>query len=76
MYECTYVFIDVCMYAYMYVCIYANMYVCMYVYLCMYHGAMGRRIDPSWWTHWAISRSSQCPTTGVTKTVVCVILSV
>ena len=24
------------------------------------HGAMGRRIDPSWWTHWAISRSSQC----------------
>ena len=34
--------------------------------------AMGRRIDPSWWAHWAISRSSQCPTTGV----VCVILSV
>ena len=24
------------------------------------HGAMDRRIDPSWWTHWAISRSSQC----------------
>ena len=23
------------------------------------------------WTHWAISRSSQCSTTGVTKTVVC-----
>ena len=21
------------------------------------HGKMGRRIDPSWWTHWAISRS-------------------
>ena len=40
------------------------------------HGAMGRRIDPSWWTHWAISRSSQCPTTGVTKAVVCVISSV
>ena len=32
------------------------------------HGAMGRRIDPSWWTHGAISRSSQCSTTGVTKT--------
>ena len=37
------------------------------------HGAMGRRIDPSWdrsfmgWNHWAISRPSQCPTTGVTK---------
>ena len=27
-------------------------------------------------THWAISRSSQCSTTGVTKAVVCVILSV
>ena len=23
------------------------------------HDAMGRRIDPSWWTHWAISRSNQ-----------------
>ena len=28
------------------------------------------------WTHWAISLSSQCSTTGVTKAVVCVILSV
>ena len=36
------------------------------------HGAMGRRIDPSC----AISRSSQCSTTAVTKAVVCVILSV
>ena len=24
------------------------------------HGAMDRWIDPSWWTHWAISRSSLC----------------
>ena len=40
------------------------------------HGAMGRRIDPLWWTHWAIFGYSQCPTTGVTKPVVCVILSV
>ena len=40
------------------------------------HGAMGNRIDFSWWTHLAISRSSQCSTTSVTKTVVCVILSV
>ena len=41
------------------------------------HGAMCRRIDPSWWTHWAISRSSQCPTTGVvTKVGVSTILSV
>ena len=27
------------------------------------------------WTHWAISRSSQCSTTGVSKAVVCAILS-
>ena len=31
------------------------------------HGAIGRRIDPSWWTYSAISISSQCSTTGVTK---------
>ena len=38
------------------------------------HGAMGRWIDPSWGG--AISRSSQCSMTGVTKAVVCAILSV
>ena len=45
-----------------------------FVYFCVYisfhmerdvrayaHGAMGRRIDPSWWTHWAISRSASAP---------------
>ena len=36
------------------------------------HGAMGRRIDRSWWIHSAIYRS----TTGVTNAVVCAILSV
>ena len=40
------------------------------------HGAMDGRIDPSWWAHWTISRSSHCSTTGVTKAVVCAILSV
>ena len=35
------------------------------------HGAMGGLIDPSWWTHWAISRSNQCSMTGVSKVVVC-----
>ena len=40
------------------------------------HCAMGRWIDLSWWTHWAISHSNQCPTTGVTKAVLCDILSV
>ena len=40
------------------------------------HGAMGRQINPSWWTHFAISCSSQYSMTGVTKAVVCVILSV
>ena len=39
------------------------------------HGTMGRRIDPSWWTHLTIFRSSQCSTTGVTKAVVCTIIS-
>ena len=29
------------------------------------NSAMGRWIDPSWWTHWAISRSSLCLTTGI-----------
>ena len=37
---------------------------------------MGRRVDPSWWTHWAIFRSSQYSTTGITKAVACAILSV
>ena len=40
------------------------------------HGVMGRRIDTSWWTYSAISRSSQCSSTGVTKAVVCDIMSV
>ena len=38
------------------------------------HGAMGCRIDPSWGG--AISHSSQCSMTGVSKAVVCAILSV
>ena len=37
---------------------------------------MGRRINLSWWTHGAISRSSQCCMTGVTKTMIGTILSV
>ena len=40
------------------------------------YGTMVRRIDPSWWTHEAISRSSQCPKTGATKAVLCAIPSV
>ena len=36
------------------------------------HGAKGRRIDPSW----SYFSSSQCSTTGVTKAMVCAILSV
>ena len=39
-------------------------------------GVTGRRIDPSWWIHWASSRSSQCYTTWVTKAVVWTILYV
>ena len=37
------------------------------------YSALGRRIDPSW--DGAISRSSHCSMTGVTKAVVCAILS-
>ena len=41
------------------------------------HGVIGRWIDPSWGEPIElISRSSQCSTTGVTKAVVCTILSV
>ena len=41
------------------------------------HGAMGRRINPSWGGPIELfSHSSQCSTTGVTKAVVCAILSV
>ena len=40
------------------------------------HGAVDRRIDSSWWTHLAIYHSSQCSTSGVTKALVCAILSV
>ena len=41
------------------------------------HGAIGRRIDPSWGEPIELlSRSSQCSTTGLTKAVVCAILSV
>ena len=29
------------------------------VYFPFFNGAMGGRIDPSWWTHSAISRSNQ-----------------
>ena len=25
------------------------------------HGAMGRRIDPSWWTHWAFLVPASAP---------------
>ena len=40
------------------------------------HGEMGSRIDPSWWTHSAISCSSQCSTTGVAKAILYAIQSV
>ena len=38
------------------------------------HGSVVHRIDAACWTHRAISHSSQCSTTGVTKAVVCVAL--
>ena len=39
------------------------------------HSAMSCQVNPSWWTHWAISHSSQCSTIGITKTTVYAILS-
>ena len=49
---------------------------CISVVRAFAHGAMGRRIVPSWRTHWAISRSIQFSTTDVRKDVVCLILYV
>ena len=46
------------------------------VYFHKIHGAMGRRIDPSWWTHWAISRYLPVLHDWCTKAVECAILSV
>ena len=41
------------------------------------HGAMGRRIDPSWGGPIELFLvPAQCSTTGVTKAVVCAIMSV
>ena len=57
---CMYVCIDVCMYIYMCVCMDVCLYVCIYLFVgarcssvvrAFAHGAMGRRIDPSWLTH-------------------------
>ena len=39
------------------------------------HAVIGCQIEPSWWTHWAISSSSQY-LTGVTNAVICAILYV
>ena len=50
--------------------------ICSSVVRAFAYGAMDRRIDHSWWTHRAISRTSQCSTTGVIKAVVCAVLSV
>ena len=77
MYKCVmYMYVYVCMYGYICVCVCMDVYMDVCLYVCIYlfvgarcssvvrafaHGAMGRRIDPSWWTYWAISRSRQCP---------------
>ena len=38
---------------------------CSFLLWVFVHCAMGHRIDLSWWTHLAVSHSSQCSTTGV-----------
>ena len=40
------------------------------------YGAVDGRINSSWWIHLAISRSSQYSTIGLTKVVMCAVLSV
>ena len=40
------------------------------------HCVAGHWINPAWWTHWDISRSSQWSTTRITKIVVCTILHI
>ena len=64
-----YMCVCVCVYIYIYVC------VCMYIYIYIWCDGLSDRSFIGW-THWAISRSSQCSTTGVTKAVVCAVLSV
>ena len=72
----TYIVIKIFVYCLEYRYLYVQVARCSSVVRAFAHGAMGCRIDPSWWTHSAISPSSQCTTTGVRKAVVCVILSV
>ena len=43
------------------------LFLCSFMVRASAYGAMSLRIDPSKWTHWSISCSSQCSTTGVTK---------
>ena len=76
----------VCMFSRMYVCKYVCMYVCIYVvcmFVCMHVGAgcssvdSGRSSDRSFSVDpaavWAIFRSNQWSTTGLSKAVVCTV---
>ena len=49
------------------VCVFIYVYGgrCSSVVRAFVYGTMGRQIDPSWWTHWAIFCSSQCSMNGV-----------
>ena len=38
-------------------------------------GAVGCQINPPWCHHWTNSHSTQCSTAGLTKTMVCAVLS-
>ena len=53
-------------YLYLFVCIGAR---CSSMVRAFAHGAMGHQINPSCWTLWAISRSSQCSMTCVCNPV-------
>ena len=75
-YVCMYECVCICMYECMYVCSTEEGVRCSSVVRTFANGAMGHRVDPSWWTNRAISHSSQCSMTSVKKAMVCVILSV
>ena len=75
-----YMYVCVCVYIYIYIYIYGIKIRrgarCSSVVRAFAHSVMGHRIDPSWWTYWAISHSSQCSTNGITKAVVCPVCGV
>ena len=86
-YVCECMSVCVCLCVCLCVCVCVCVSSCLYQYCLLFshgssvviafdYGAMGHRINPLGGPIEAISHSSQCSTTGVTKAMVCAILSV